>query len=300
MELRQLKTFVLISKLGSFVQAADMLGYAQSTITSHIQTLESEMGVKLFERLGRRVMLTHQGASLLPYAEQVIKLTSEALEAVANHDAPQGKLIIGTSESLGTYRLPELLQVYRKVYPNVEMILKFANCTTIFDYLRNNEIDVGIIINDRIKDDDFIINTISNEQMLFLVSSDHPLSQKEKVTPHDLAEACVILTEPGCSYRLRMEKILKDFKIVPQSFLEASSNESIKHLIMLGLGISMLPRFTVEKELLDGRICAVKWEGPNPEYTVQILYHKDKWISPTLQIFLNTARDFLLAQEGQV
>lgn len=294
MELRQLKTFAVIAKLGSFVQAADMLGYAQSTITNHIQILESEMGVRLFERLGHRIMLTNQGKSLLPYAEQVIKLTSEALEITANPDIPRGKLTIGTGESLGTYRLPGAFQTYRRAYPKVEMILKFANCTTIGDSIRTNEIDVGIIISDKIMGDDLIVEDISNEQMLFLAAADHPLAYKEMVTPHDLAETCIILTEPGCSYRLSVEKILKDFRVSPQSFLEASSIETIKQLIMLGLGISMLPRFTVEKELAEGRIHAIRWNGPIPNYQVQMLHHKDKWISPTLQTFLDSMREFLL------
>jgi DNA-binding transcriptional LysR family regulator len=294
MELRQLKTFAVIAKLGSFIQAADKLGYAQSTITSHIQILENEMGVRLFERLGHRIILTNQGKSLLPYAEQVIKLTSEALEITANPDVPQGKLTIGTGESLGTYRLPGLFQAYRRAYPKVAMSLKFANCTTICDSIRRNEIDVGIIINDKIMGDDLIVEDISNEQMLFLAASDHPLAMKKMITPHELAEACVILTEAGCSYRLTVEKILRDFRISPQSFLEASSTEAIKQLIMLGLGISMLPRFTVEKELAEGRIHAIRWNGPVPNYQIQMLYHKDKWISPTLQTFLDTAREVLL------
>lgn len=294
MELRQLKTFAVIAKLGSFVQAADMLGYAQSTITSHIQILENEMGVRLFERFGHRIMLTNQGKSLLPYAEQVIKLTSEALAITESTDVPRGKLAIGTSESLGTYRLPGLFQTYRRAYPNVEMILKFANCTTICDNVRTNEIDIGLIINDKVMGDDLIVKDISNEPMLFLAAVDHPLALRETITPHDLAETCVILTEPGCSYRSFVEKILKDFKVSPQSFLEASSTEAIKQLIMLGLGISMLPRFTVTKELAEGRIRATCWDGPTPNYQVQMVYHKDKWISPTLQTFLGSMREFLL------
>jgi DNA-binding transcriptional LysR family regulator len=291
MELRQLKTFATIAKLGSFVQAADSLGYAQSTITNHIQILETEMGIKLFERLGHRVRLTNQGKLLLPYAEQVSKLTAEALAIAANPDVAKGTLIIGTSESLGTYRLPELLQAYRRAYPNVEMILKFANCDKICDYLRENEIDVGLIINNRVADCDLLVDDISNEQLLFLTAPDHPLAQKKKIMPHDLAETCIILTEPGCSYRLTLEKILKDFRTVPQSFLEASSIESIKQLIMLGLGISLLPRFTVEKELAEGRIHAIHWDGPIPNYRVQMLYHRDKWLSPALQSFFTTVRE---------
>jgi DNA-binding transcriptional LysR family regulator len=145
MEFRQLKTFVTIATLGSFVQAADALGYAQSTITNHIQMLENEMGVRLFERLGHRVMLTNQGKSLLPYAEQILKLTSEAVKIVGDPAVPQGNLIIGSNESLGTYRLPILLQAYRQAYPKVEMILRFVNCDTIYEDIRKNKIDVVMV-----------------------------------------------------------------------------------------------------------------------------------------------------------
>ncbi|SMD15301.1 LysR family transcriptional regulator [Sporomusa malonica] len=291
MELRQLKTFATIAKLGSFVQAADKLGYAQSTITNHIRIFENEMGVRLFERLGHRVILTDQGKSLLPYAEQVIKLTSEMTKIVANPDIPQGTLTIGTNESLGTYRLPELLQEYRRVYMEVEIILKFVNCDAICDDIRQNKIDVGVIINNKVWEKDIIVEDISREQMLFLAASNHPLAKKKRVKTSDLVETCVILTEPGCSYRSTIQKIFEDLRIIPQSILEASSIETIKQLIMHGLGISMLPRFTVEKELNEGRIYTIGWDEPIPNYAVQVLYHKDKWISPTLNAFLNMMRN---------
>ncbi|HWR39980.1 MAG TPA: LysR family transcriptional regulator [Patescibacteria group bacterium] len=294
MELRQLQTFKTIAKLGSFVQAADMLGYSPSTITSHIQNLENEMGVKLFERLGHRIELTGQGRSLLPYAEQIIMLISEALKITANSDMPQGRLTIGTSESLGTYRLPQLLQRYREDYPKVEMVISFANCAETCDALRKNEIDVALIVNNRMWGNDLITENLSQEQMLFLASPNHPLSQKKTVMPRDLEETCIILTEPGCSYRLTVEKILKDSQVSPQSFLEANSIESIKQLMMLGLGIAMLPRFTAEKELAANLLCAIPWSGALPDYQVQMVYHKDKWLSPSLRSFLCAAQKFLL------
>ncbi len=293
MEFRQLKTFVVIAKLGSFVQAADRLGYAQSTITNHIQTLENEIGVRLFERLGHRVMLTDQGRSFLPYAKQVLKLTSEALEVIANPAVPNGKLTIGTNETLGTYRIPKLLQAYRTAYPEVEMILKFSNCNRICDYIRKNEIDVGLIITDKIADADLVVEDISCEQMFFLAAPDHPIALKKIVKPSDLAEACIILTESGCSYRLAIEKILKDFRISPLSFLEASSVELIKQLLILGMGISMLPGFAVEKELAESQMRIICWHGPIPKFQVQMLHHKNKWKSQALQAFLEMTPRFL-------
>lgn len=293
MEFRNLKSFATIAKLGSFVQAADALGYAQSTITNHIQVLENEMGVKLFERLGHRVLLTDTGKALLPYVEQIMKLTAEAAKIVVSPEIPQGKLTIGTNESLSTYRLPTLLQAYRKAYPNVEMILKFSSCDLLCEDIRQNTIDVGVIISNKAWDNDLVVEKISNEPMLFLADIGHPLAEKEGVQPLDLAETCVILTEPGCSYRLTMEKIFKDYRTNPQSILEASSIETIKQLIMIGLGISMLPRFTVERELSESKLKVINWDGPQPDYAIQLLHHKDKWISPAIKAFLDLTRKYV-------
>lgn len=290
MEFRHLKTFVTIAKLGSFVQAAVAQGYAQSSITNHIHTLETELGVRLFERLGHRVVLTAQGKSLLSYAEQMLRLSTEAAKSIANSDILHGTLTIGTNESLGAYRLPPLLQAYRKAYPQVELILKFANCDVICDDIRKNTMDVGVIINNQVKEHDLVVEEISREQMLFLADPNHWLAQKEAVRPWDLAETCVILTAPGCSYRLTLEKIFKDSGLKPQSILEAGSIETIKQLVMIGLGIAMLPRFTVEKELAEGRMHAICWAGPIPDYAIQLVHHKDKWLSPTLQAFFQAVR----------
>jgi DNA-binding transcriptional LysR family regulator len=147
-------------------------------------------------------------------------------------------------------------------------------------------------------DDDLVSEVLSEEPMLFLTAPDSLPALKGRFTIHNLAETCVILTEPGCSYRLMLEKIIGDCGVTPQSYLEAGSTEAIKQLIMLGMGISMLPRFAVEKKLTKGRICAVPWKGSDFHGQVQMLYHKDKWISPTLQAFLDTTRQFYNKKNG--
>lgn len=124
MEYKQLISFVTVAKLGSFTKTAEKLSYAQSTVSAHIQSLEEELSTVLFERLGRRVSLTREGKKLLFYAEQIIKLNDEAREIILGSASPRGTITIGSPESLCVYRLPHLLQEYRKLYPKVELILK--------------------------------------------------------------------------------------------------------------------------------------------------------------------------------
>lgn len=298
MEFRQLQALVAIAQAGSFVQAAQDLGYAQSTITAQIQGLEAELGVRVFERLGRRVFLTAEGENLLPYAEKILQLAVQGKEAAQATGEPRGRLVIGSGESLSTYRLPPLFRDFRSRYHQVEVALKFSNCCLMRELIRKNEVDLGILIDQKVTDPDLYTELLSQEDMIFLVSPGHPLAMEKGVGPNQLADQCIILTEPGCSFRRTFETILREAGITSRSTLEVNSLESIKQFVGLGLGVAMLPRFTAATELAEGRIVSLNWAGPMPEYYVQAVYHKDKWLSPTLQVFLKLVRELLGRAEG--
>ena len=123
MELRQLKAFVTVAKQHSFTRAAELLDYAQSSITAQVGALENKLNTKLFERLGRQVTLTQDGEKLLPYAEKILNLNSEAIELVSSSAVPRGSLSVGAMETSCIYRLPSLLQEYRKLFPAVDLTL---------------------------------------------------------------------------------------------------------------------------------------------------------------------------------
>ncbi|TGE38149.1 LysR family transcriptional regulator [Desulfosporosinus fructosivorans] len=287
MDFRQLRTFLSIAKMGSFIEAATHLGYTPSTVTTHIKNLESYLGIKLFDRLGHKINLTSEGRTFKAYAEKITKLIDEAKEAVTPSPIPHGTIILGTGESLSTYKIPTLLQTYRHDYANVELILKFENCSKIRDCIRNNEMDIALIINRKVEDPDFIVKCLSIEPMLFITAPNHPLAKKT-ISLQDLSETCLILTEPGCSYRATIENLLHTADVTPRSRMEVNSIESIKQLVMLGLGISMLPRFTVEKELQNNQLAVATHHLPLPQYMTQLIYHKRKWLSPALRAFIET------------
>lgn len=293
MELRQLKSFTVIAKMGSFTKAADALGYAQSTVTTHIHILETELCVRLFERFGHRVSLTFEGQALLSYAEKVLQLTVEAKEVVTpSLEGPRGTLTIGTGESVATYHLPKILGEYRKLYPQVEIVLKYANCSILRELIRANQVDAGLLIERRITEMDFSVKNISCENMVLLMAPNNPLAQLGRVTPKDLVGECIILTEPGCSFRLNIESMLTSSNTVPQSFLEVSGLEAIKQFVIHGLGVAILPSFVAEREVMEKTIHAVSFQNYSFEYIIQFIYHKDKWISPALRAFLEIAQKF--------
>ena len=293
MDFKQLNAFLTISKLQSFTKAADALGYAQSTITTQIKLLENELDVKLFERIGKTTTLTHEGKKLLPYAKQILKLSTDIKTTVSNEDKPSGTLTIGAAESLCVLRLPEILKEYRKLYPNVDVALKFGSCADFRHYLSENIIDVAFSLGVKIDSDEFISDVELPEPMLLLAYPGHPLILKDKVFPKDIQNESLILTETGCSYRAAFERILKDNGIKHEITLETGSVQAIKQFTMSGLGITILPEIAVKDEVSSEKLIPLNWAGPDLNIISQVLYHKDKWISPALREFIALSNKFL-------
>ncbi|MDT8715254.1 LysR family transcriptional regulator [Clostridium sp. 19966] len=293
MDLKQLNTFLTIGRLNSFTQAAEELGYAQSTITTQIKLLEEELGIRLFDRIGKTVTLTHEGKKLIPYAKQMIKLSTDIKNIVGNPETPKGTLTIGAAESLCVIRLPEILKEYRKLYPEVEVSLKFGSCADFRHYLRDNIIDVAFSLGTRIVSEDFIASVEVDEPMLLLAAPGNHMLSKKNIQPEDIENEPLILTEMGCSYRAVFENILSENNLKPNTILETGSVQAIKQFTMSGLGITLLPKIAVYEEISQGRLIPLDWSGPDFGIVSQVLYHKDKWLSPALKAFLELSSKFI-------
>lgn len=295
-DLRQLNAFITIARTLNFTRAADLLDYAQSTVTTQIRMLEDELGIKLFERLGRNITLSDAGQRLLPYASQILKLSQEAKNAVSDPAKPSGALVIGTAESLCITRLPALLKKYRMRCPDVEIILRFGRSQDFQEGLKENSLDVAFFINRKVPMEDFIIAAEFPEPVILLVSPDHPLAESIDVNPEDLADQTLILTEMGCPYRAAFENIMYRHKVRPHSIMESASVQAIKQLAVSGLGVALLPKAAVEEDLDLNRLKALNWRGSTVEVVAQLIYHKDKWLSPPLSAFLSLFHEHFAKQ----
>lgn len=176
------------------------------------------------------------------------------------------------------------------MYPQVEVSLKFGSCADFRHYLRNNVIDVAFSLGVKIDSEDFISDVEIEEPMLLLTYKDHPLANKAEVTPKDIEDEPLVLTEMGCSYRAAFENLLTQCNIKPNVVLETGSVQAIKQLTMSGLGITLLPEVAVDDEIKKGRLVPLNWTGPKLHVISQVLYHKDKWISPALSEFLKLSK----------
>lgn len=290
METKHLNTFLTAAKTLNFTQTAKILDYAQSSITAQIKSLEEELGTPLFERLGKRIFLTESGIQLKTYAEKMIKLDKEMRHAVIGENELKPVLTIGAQESQCTYRLPVILKKFKHLHPQVELVFKPVHTSEIAKNLLQTDIlDLAFITDTRKVLPTIHTETLLEEDLVLVASHTHHLHRKEKLALKEIAQETILLTEKGCSYRTQLESKFQLEGIYPDHVIEFVSIEAIKQCVIAGLGISLLPRMVVEKELKSGSL--FKLPIPlelNPIYT-EMAWHKDKGIPSYLDDFIQIA-----------
>ncbi|MEU5534019.1 LysR family transcriptional regulator [Streptomyces sp. NPDC020362] len=292
MELRLLVTFEKVATVLGFTRAAAELSYAQSSVTSQIRALESELGVELFDRLGSRIRLTEAGERLLPYARQIIELAEEARAAVTGTEEPSGTLTVGTMESLTSYRLPPLLEYFHHRHPKVRLALR----TTIGDEtrqaLRQGTYDVGLLMEEETEHPGLQSTVLAVEPLALVAAPGHALGGRPLATA-DLTGQSLLATEPGCAYRDLFERELTVLK--PVEFTEFGTIEATKRAAAAGLGIALLPEVTVAAELAAGSLARLAWEPPFTLRT-QLAWRSGKRLAAHARLFVEQARRLVAEQ----
>ncbi|WP_329119363.1 LysR family transcriptional regulator [Streptomyces sp. NBC_01353] len=294
MELRLLVTFEKVAGVLSFTRAAADLRYAQSSVTSQIRTLESSLGVELFERLGSRIRLTEPGERLLPYARRIIELSEEARAAVVETEEPAGTIAVGTMESLTSYRLPPLLELFHHRYPKVRLALRPTLGDETRQALRQGTYDIGFLMEPETEHAGLESEVLAEEPLVLVASPRHPLAGRTDLTSADLAAAQLVGTEPGCPYRDLFERELRDWA---PPFMEFGTIEATKRGVAGGLGIALVPRVTVSEELASGALVELNWRPPFTLFT-QIAWRRGKRLPAHVRLFVEQARRLVSEQRG--
>ncbi len=289
MELRNLITFKKIVELGSFSKAADSMGYSQPTITSHIQAIEKHLDIKLFDRIGKKIILTEAGAQLLHYASQIIDINKQIEALTGYENIIRGNIKIGAPETLTIYRLGPILQEYRHTFSQVDITLINDSNGPLVEKLYNGEIDLAFQIGPNYEYKDFEVLHLAKESFILVAN---PINKLENVesNPDQLMDQCFILNAKGCIYRAVFEDYLKSKGIYPRNSIELWSIEAIKRAVIEGLGISMLPLITVKKEIEEGSLKAIDLCLCSDNVTAQLIYHKNKWLSKAVRTWIDITR----------
>lgn len=285
MTITQLGTFIKIAETRNFTTAANMLGYAQSTVTTQIKQLEEELNCLLFERLGKNVVLTPEGERLLVYAEKVLQLEREIFLEVpmVKDKEPAGVLKLGVSESLCYNRLPHYLLEYKKQYPRMDIRLQFITHDIFPDLLKKGKLDVVYTLNPFIENSELKMLYNKPETLGFYTSPRHHLVGKRSVKEKDLADVPLLLTSHNCSFRQMLVEDLTKACVTPNIALETSSKEILKQFAANELGVAFMPDMTAEEEVKNGMLKRLKWNGNDFPIFSQVFVHKDKHISVAIE-----------------
>ena len=298
LDLRQLRAFSTVVREGSFTRAASVLHYAQSSVTAQVQSLEQQLGVQLLDRLPGRLELTAAGESFLTYANRLLALAAEACDSVHSGGDPAGTLTLSASESVLTYRLPELLRAFQDRYTNVRIELHAAGVCE-FGPPIGPGVDIAISINEPINEPHLIVERLRPEPMHAVVAREHPLASRTRVTPQDIVAEQLLLTEHSCSYRALFERTLAQAGVRPSRTLEFASVEAIKQCARSRMGVAILPEMVVAEDLRTQSLVALPWPRTQLKVYTQLVRRKDKWVSPAMQAFWDAAIETLAQPKHQ-
>lgn len=282
-DIRALKTFILVSELSSFTKTAEKLGYAQSTVSSQIKQLEEELDVQLFERINRTVSLTERGKDILKYAHEIVNLSNKMREENSKEDRISGHITFVTADSMCNQLLGEAFLEFHRRYPEATVTFMTAGTGEMMRLLNHNEADLIFTLDNHLYSTEYIIAYEEKVGVHFVANRNHPLADKEEVYLEDLLNEDMILTEKGMSYRRILDEKLASMSLEITPFLETGNANQICWLIEQGLGISLLPDYATEKAVEEGNLVYLKVKDFEIDIWKQLLYHKDKWLSPLIQ-----------------
>ena len=286
MDIKNLITFVHVAELGNFSRAAERLDYSQPTISVQIRQLEQELGFRLFDRIGHAVRLTDKGRDALVYAQQVCRLCQQMAEDNTEENKRETLIRIATSDSLSASLLYECFPYIREQHPNIHIELTTAGTEDLFRMLDHNEADIVCTLDNHIYNTNYRIEGEKNVGVHVIVPASSPLAEKEFLTTEDLMAQDWILTEKGMSYRRLFDEWLAKHSLEVRPVLEAGQADLICSLVEKGLGCSFLPDYVTEEAVSRGTIKRLCVKEFNPDLWKQILYHREKWVSSSMQTVL--------------
>ena len=242
-ELDGIKAFITVAETGSFSRAASRLHLTQPAVSKRIALLESQMGVKLFDRIGRTVTLTESGRELAPRARNILGQVEDTQRAIANLSGHiSGQLSLATSHHIGLWRLPAVLKTYSIRYPQVALDLHFMDSEVAHEQIVQGNLELGIITLAPASHERLHSQRIWRDDLVFMCSLDHPLAQAREVSIGELAAYPAILPDMSTFTGRIVKRLFDEEGLALQMSMSTNYLETIKMLVSIGLGWSVLPR----------------------------------------------------------
>lgn len=292
MDLKYLYTFRTIADEGGFNKAAQKLNYTQSTITFQMNQLEQELSTCLFEKIGRKMVLTKAGESLIPYVDEILQSIDKLHSFESDLSEYQGDLRVGVAETQLCYRFPAILKEFHLKAPKARLFLRSMNCYDIRDELLNGTLDIGVFYEDVGGFGSSLVTyEIGTFPTILLASPETQRQFPDFIKPDQVLSLPLVINEPNCIFRQMFEEYLREKSIRLGHTIELWSIPTIKNLVASGVGITYLPLFTVQEELKTEVLKEIGTDMEEPAITAVCGHHKNKWISPLMQLFIDLCKE---------
>jgi DNA-binding transcriptional LysR family regulator len=289
--LDQLRILKAIAAEGSFKRAADSLYVSQPAVSLQVQNLEKQLNVPLFDRGGRRAKLTEAGHLLLNYGEKIIALCQETCRAIEDLQNLQGgTLIVGASQTTGTYLIPRMIGLFRQKYPDVSVQLQVHSTRRTSWGVANGQVDLAIIggevpaeLQETLK-----IIPYAEDELALILPSFHPLAQIETIQKEDLYKLHFITLDSQSTIRKVIDKVLTRYEIDPKRLkieMELNSIEAIKNAVQSGLGAAFVSTTAIEKELEMGVLHSAKIDKMVVKRTLYVIINPNRYCSKAAEAF---------------
>jgi len=295
MEIRKLEVFCKVVELESFTRAAEAVLLSQPTVSEHIHNLEQELSQKLIDRLGREVKPTSVGLLLYDYARRILQTHQEAVEAIEKYSGRLiGKIEIGCGTIPGTYILPQLISQFRLAHPAIKMTLRINSSRIIAEQVLTGALRLGVV-GARWNESGLQWTKIFVDELVVAVHPNHPWASEPDIPLEKIITEPFILREPDSGTRRVIARFLKDNGLKEtdlQEVAEFGSSAAIKEAIKLGIGVSILSRYTIRDNIKFGIIATVPIKGLKLQRPFYLIHRKNCALSPVAA----TLRDYLLVQ----
>jgi DNA-binding transcriptional LysR family regulator len=298
MHLNQLWVFYHVAKHRSFSQAADALFLSQPSVSNQVKLLEAACGLKLFERFGRTIELTNTGEVLYSYAERIFSLAQEAesvIEEIKGMKA--GGIKISASNTLAAYYLPDIIDLFRKKHPRVEIQMDVGYTQNVVESILTFKSDLGMI-GQSVTHPNIVVTPLWEEELVLIVPPDHPFARSRTIGISQLQDQPFIMSEKGSGVRSITEEILSGKGPSPRVVMELGENEAIKRAVASGLGITIISATVAKRELEAGLLRAVRLSGARIMRQFSIIHHRDKYLSQLIRAFMDETLHFPVPATG--
>ncbi|GAB4364619.1 MAG: LysR family transcriptional regulator [Deltaproteobacteria bacterium] len=281
-----LRTFLAVRKHRNYTRAAEEIFLTQPAVSRQVHQLEEELGVRLFEQIGKSLHLTDAGETLAVEAEKLLGAMERTAEAVRSHrSAERGSVRIGASTTPGFYLLPDLLGRFHRRFPKVALHYTVENSLAIERKIVRNELDLGFV-GAHLSTEELLLTPLLEDEIVCFTSPSHHLSKVRHIAPDRLEEELWVLREKGSATRRIFEEWLSSRKGAIRRSIELSCPETCKALVRSGIGVSFLSVHGLRSEFRAKRLVRVPVRGMSLKRPIFLARHSEKRNTPVMEIFL--------------